>query len=131
MSARLLVVRKAPPTPWSARARIKIASFGAAPASAEAAAKATTPAVKGFRRPSRSPVAPPAAGGLAPPQGGHTPRMRGGASVGPAAALVWAAAEPLLRRAFGTEYTDSRLVGRLGTTGRLRPLAGPALPTPN
>ena len=57
--------------------------------------------------------------------------MRRGAIAGTAAALAWAAAEPLLRRAFGTEYTDSRLVGRLVTTGRLWPLAGLAVHTLN
>jgi hypothetical protein len=57
--------------------------------------------------------------------------MRRGASAGIAAALVWAATEPLARRAFGTQYTDSRLVGRLVTTGRLWPLAGIAVHTLN
>jgi hypothetical protein len=36
-----------------------------------------------------------------------------GAAAGAAAAAVWAAAEPLAARAFGTDYTDVRLLGRL------------------
>jgi hypothetical protein len=43
---------------------------------------------------------------------------------GMAAAAVWAAAEPLLRRTFRTPYSDVRLLGALVTRGRAWPLAG-------
>ena len=56
--ARLFVVTNAPATPWSDRATISTAAFGAAPASADAAANPTTPAANVSRRPSRSPTAP-------------------------------------------------------------------------
>ncbi len=36
-----------------------------------------------------------------------------GAVAGAAAAAVWAAAEPLAARAFGTDFSDVRLLGRL------------------
>ena len=58
-SASEFVVTKAPQTPWRARARIRMLPFGAAPASAEAAAKPMMPAMKTSRRPTRSPIAPP------------------------------------------------------------------------
>ena len=44
-----------------------------------------------------------------------------------AAAGVWAAAEPLLGRAFGTPYSDVRMLGRLVTRGDGWPVAGVAL----
>jgi hypothetical protein len=40
-----------------------------------------------------------------------------GALAGACAALVWGAAEPLLRRAIGTPYSDIRLLGRTLTDG--------------
>ncbi len=40
-----------------------------------------------------------------------------GALAGAFAALVWGAAEPLLRRAIGTPYSDIRLLGRTLTDG--------------
>ncbi len=43
---------------------------------------------------------------------------------GAAAATVWAASGPLLRRAFGTTFSDVRLAGRMVTTGRLWPAVG-------
>lgn len=43
------------------------------------------------------------------------------------AAAVWAAAEPLLRRTFGTPYSDVRLLGAAVTRGRAWPLAGLAI----
>ena len=49
-----------------------------------------------------------------------------GAAAGAVAAGVWAAAEPLAARAFGTDYTDVRLLGRM--VGRRRwALAGTAV----
>ncbi|HKI91500.1 MAG TPA: hypothetical protein VJ986_04305 [Gaiellaceae bacterium] len=47
---------------------------------------------------------------------------RGGAA-GAAAAAAWFACDPLLKRAFGTPYADSELVGPFLTRGRLEPLA--------
>jgi hypothetical protein len=44
-----------------------------------------------------------------------------------AAAAVWAAAEPLLRRGFGTPYSDVRLLGAVVTRGRAWPAAGLAV----
>jgi hypothetical protein len=38
-----------------------------------------------------------------------------GAAAGPAAAVAWAALEPLAARALGTDYTDVRLLGRMAT----------------
>jgi len=46
------------------------------------------------------------------------------AVAGAAAAGAWAAAEPLVSRAFGTPYSDVRLLGRTITRGRLWPAAG-------
>jgi hypothetical protein len=51
-------------------------------------------------------------------------RTRDGAAAGALAAAAWMAAEPLLQRAFGTPYSDSRLASGFVTRGRLRPLAG-------
>ncbi len=45
--------------------------------------------------------------------------MRRGALAGIAAAGAWAAAEPALQRAFGTPYSDLRLLGAVVTRGRL------------
>jgi hypothetical protein len=41
-----------------------------------------------------------------------------GATAGAAAAAVWAAGDPLLRRLAGTPYSDVRLLGRLVTRRR-------------
>jgi hypothetical protein len=40
-----------------------------------------------------------------------------GAAAGAVAALAWSALEPLAARAFGTEYTDTRLLGAVITRG--------------
>ncbi len=56
-------------------------------------------------------------------------RLTGGAVAGAAGATAWALAEPILRRVFGTTYSDVRLAGRLLTRGRLWPLAGVAAHT--
>ena len=50
-----------------------------------------------------------------------------GARAGIVAAAAWAGAEPLLRRAFGTPYSDVRLLGRAVTRGPLWFPAGLAL----
>jgi hypothetical protein len=50
-----------------------------------------------------------------------------GALAGLAAAAVWAASEPLARRAFGTSYSDVRLLGVAVTRGKAWPLLGAAL----
>jgi hypothetical protein len=50
-----------------------------------------------------------------------------GARAGIVAAAVWAAAEPALGRAFGTPYSDVRLLGAVVTRGRLWRPAGLAL----
>jgi hypothetical protein len=47
-----------------------------------------------------------------------------GAFAGAVAATVWAAAEPALGRAFGTPFSDVRLLGRAATRGPLWPVAG-------
>ena len=47
---------------------------------------------------------------------------RGGAA-GAAAAAVWFACDPLLKRAFRTPYADSELVGPFLARGRLEPAA--------
>lgn len=44
-----------------------------------------------------------------------------------AAAAAWAAAEPLARRAFGTPYSDVRLLGAAVTRRSAWPLVGAAL----
>ena len=54
-------------------------------------------------------------------------RAMRGAVAGAIAAAVWAAAEPALGRAFGTPFSDVRLLGRTVTRGRLWPVAGAAL----
>ncbi len=59
MSASDPGVSSAPPTPWSARAAMRIPAFGASPQSSEAAANQTTPTTNTRRRPYRSPSAPP------------------------------------------------------------------------
>jgi len=46
------------------------------------------------------------------------------AIAGAAAALVWAAVEPLDRRAFGCDYSDVALLGKAVTGGRAWPMAG-------
>jgi hypothetical protein len=50
-----------------------------------------------------------------------------GALAGALAAALWAAAEPTLGRAFGTPFSDVRLLGRTVTRGRLWPVAGVVL----
>ena len=50
-----------------------------------------------------------------------------GAFAGAIAAALWAAAEPALGRAFGTPFSDVRLLGRMATRGRLWPIAGTIL----
>jgi len=46
------------------------------------------------------------------------------ALAGAAAAVVWAAAEPLDRRLFAHDYSDVAMLGRAVTRGRLWPVAG-------
>jgi hypothetical protein len=50
-----------------------------------------------------------------------------GAAAGVVAAAVWAAAEPLLGRAFRTPYSDVRLLGVIVTGGRGWPVVGTAI----
>src|SRR5262249_43037739 len=50
-----------------------------------------------------------------------------GAPAGIVAAAVWAAAEPLLGRVFGTPYSDVELLGGLAARGRATKPAGLAL----
>ena len=50
-----------------------------------------------------------------------------GAAAGVVAAAAWAAGEPLLKRVFGTPYSDVRLLGRVTTRGRAWPAAGLAI----
>ena len=50
-----------------------------------------------------------------------------GAVAGAIAAALWAIAEPALGRAFGTPFSDVRLIGRMVTRGRLWPVAGAIL----
>jgi hypothetical protein len=54
-----------------------------------------------------------------------------GALEGAAAALAWAACEPLLARACGTRFSDVRLLGALTTRGSGWPLAGLAVHAAN
>ena len=54
-------------------------------------------------------------------------RSVGGAIAGSLAAAVWAAQQPLDKRAFECEYDDLELLGKLVTRGREWPLAGLAL----
>jgi hypothetical protein len=54
-----------------------------------------------------------------------------GALEGAAAALAWAACEPLLARAFGTRFSDVRLLGALATRRAGWPLAGLAVHAAN
>jgi hypothetical protein len=54
-----------------------------------------------------------------------------GATSGAAAAAVWAAADPLVRKVAGTPYSDIRLLGRIVTRGRAWPVAGLALHVAN
>jgi hypothetical protein len=55
------------------------------------------------------------------------PRVLRGGLAGAAAAAAWAASEPLLRRVFGTPYSDVRLLGAALTTSPLWPFAGVAV----
>lgn len=47
-----------------------------------------------------------------------------GAVAGATAAAVWRAADPLLKRAFGTPYADAELLSPFVTRGRLEPVVG-------
>jgi hypothetical protein len=49
---------------------------------------------------------------------------RRAAAAGAAAALVWAALEPLDRRLFRHDYSDVEMLGKLVTRSRLWPVAG-------
>ena len=53
------------------------------------------------------------------------------AAAGATAALVWAALQPLDKRAFGLDYSDVALLGKGVTRSRLWPVAGLALHTAN
>jgi hypothetical protein len=53
--------------------------------------------------------------------------VRYGPLPGVAAAATWIAVEPLVARAFGTTYSDVRLLGRAVTRRRAWPLVGAAL----
>jgi hypothetical protein len=52
-----------------------------------------------------------------------------GAVAGAAAAVVWHACDPLLKRTFGTPYADAELVGPFLTRGPLQPLVNVAAHT--
>jgi hypothetical protein len=52
-----------------------------------------------------------------------------GALAGAAAAAVWHACDPLLKRTFGTPYADAELVGPFLTRGPLQPLVNVAAHT--
>ncbi len=54
-------------------------------------------------------------------------RMANGALAGAAAALVWAAQQPVDQRVFGCRFDDTELLGKLVTRGRAWPLAGLAV----
>ena len=54
-------------------------------------------------------------------------RTVGGAIAGSLAAAVWAAQQPLDKRAFECDYDDLEMLGKLVTRGREWPLAGLAL----
>jgi len=58
-------------------------------------------------------------------------RAARGAVAGAVAATVWAAQQPVDKRAFGTRYDDVELLGKLVTRGRAWPLAGLALHASN
>ena len=47
-----------------------------------------------------------------------------GAAAGAAAAALWLAFDPLLRRVFGTPYSDAAVVSAFVPRGRLRPVVG-------
>lgn len=49
------------------------------------------------------------------------------ASAGAAAALVWAAAEPIDRRLLRNDYSDVALLGKFATRSRAWPIAGVAI----
>jgi hypothetical protein len=53
------------------------------------------------------------------------------AASGAAAALVWAAVEPLDRRLFAHDYSDVAMLGKAATRSRLWPLAGLAIHVAN
>jgi len=57
----------------------------------------------------------------------HLRKSLNGALAGAAAATVWAAQQPLDKRAFDYPYDDVELLGKLITRGRAWPLAGLAL----
>jgi hypothetical protein len=54
-----------------------------------------------------------------------------GALAGAVAAAVWAAQQPLDKRAFGVAYDDTELLGKAVTRGPLWPLAGTAMHVAN
>jgi hypothetical protein len=56
-------------------------------------------------------------------------RLARGAVSGATGATAWALAEPILRRAFRTTFSDVRFAGKLVTTGRLWPVVGVAAHT--
>ncbi len=56
--ARLPGVSSAAPTPCTARAAMRVSTFGAIPHSSEASANQATPTTKTRRRPNRSPSVP-------------------------------------------------------------------------
>ena len=58
-------------------------------------------------------------------------RLARGAVAGAAGAAVWGAAEPLLKRVFGTPYSDVRLLGAAVTRGRAWPFVGLGLHVAN
>ena len=60
MMARLGGTIKAAPTPWTTRLPIRLAGFGAKAQAIDAKANRTIPAANTLRRPSLSPIAPPA-----------------------------------------------------------------------
>jgi hypothetical protein len=53
--------------------------------------------------------------------------LRRAALAGAGAAALWQALDPVLKRAFGTPYSDSELMSAFVTRGRLQPLVGLAL----
>jgi hypothetical protein len=62
---------------------------------------------------------------------GYSPPVARGALAGAAAALVWAASEPVLGRLLGVRYSDLRLLGATVTRGPLWPVAGLTLHAAN
>jgi hypothetical protein len=52
------------------------------------------------------------------------PDARRAARAGAVAAAVWQALDPVLKRTFGTPYSDAELASAFVTRGRLQPLVG-------